>query len=217
MFAVLYGLFTKWMGRAVDQYAIYLLVGIVGWNFFQKATTYGMTSLRRGRALVLNYRFPREIVVLSAVAAVCWSSLMETTVLLVFAAALGRPPHWTWAFLPGIAAALALLTAGTSLVLAVLSVEFEDMDRIWEVLVFAAFYLTPIFYPMQIISEGRRAVLRFNPLTQIIAAARSCLIEHATPDLRVLGLLLGLAAALCAVGVAAVRRREHRIADRLMV
>src|SRR3989338_11260350 len=65
IFAVLYGLFSKWVGKFVDGYVVYLLVGLVLWNFFQKATTYALGSFRRFRGTVLNYRFPREIVVLS--------------------------------------------------------------------------------------------------------------------------------------------------------
>ncbi|MFA6092707.1 MAG: ABC transporter permease [Elusimicrobiota bacterium] len=217
MFAVLYALFIKWMGKFVDQYAAYLLIGLVVWNFFQKGTSVAVGSLRRSHSLIVNYRFPREIIVLSNVAAVAWSSLLEFCVLLLVIMPMGVTPRWSWLFLPVPALILALLTTGLSLLLAVLAVEYLDMDRIWEVAVSALFYLTPIFYPLSIIGEDKRAWLLWNPLTQVVMAFRECLISGMPADKGVLALLL-LGAGFCAVcGVLLLRRLEYRIADKVLV
>lgn len=217
MFMVLYGLFSKWVGKFVGDYMVYLLVGLVLWNFFQKATIYALSSFRRFRGTVLNYRFPREIVVFASVGAVVWSSTMELCVLMAVVTALGHRPHAAWLFLPALLVLECVLVVGIGLFLAVWSVEYQDLERIWDVLTSALFYLTPIFYPLEIISADKRFLLDYNPLARIIGAFRACVISGAAPDPAVFLVLLAGGLALCAAGVALLRRRQYALADKLLV
>lgn len=216
MFAVLYGLFSKWVGRRVEDYMEYLLIGLVLWNFFSKGTAYALGSFRRFRGTVLNYRFPREIVVFASTGAVLWSSLMEMCVLLAVLLGLGQRPNPAWLLLPAIFLLELLLVVGVGLFLAVLSVEYQDVERIWEVLTSALFYLTPIFYPLDIISPEKRRLLDFNPLARILGAFRGAVAGRA-PDPAVCLLLLAGGAVLCAAGVALLRLRQYALADELLV
>ncbi len=217
MFAVLYALFVKWMGKFVDTYAVYLLVGLVAWNFFQKSTSYALGSFRRFRAQVLNYRFPREIVVYSAVGAVVWSSAMEFCVLVPVLFALGQSLRWTWLLLPAVFALELLLATALGLFLAVCAVEFEDLERIWDVLTSALFYLTPVFYPLSIVSPRYQDLMRLNPLLHILQMFRDCIIAGRPPSAGVFLVLLLLGAAGVAAGLALLRRLEFRLADKLAV
>lgn len=215
MFAVLYGLFIKWLGRFVEGYGAYLLVGLVMWNHFQRSSTYALGSLRRYRGLVLNYRFPRELVVFAAVAAVTWSTLLELAVLLPFLSAMGAPPTWSWLLLPVALAAQTALALGVGLVLAPLSALYQDVERIWDVASSALFYLTPVFYPLSVVAEPTRRLLLFSPLAQTLGAARGCLIEGRLPGPGAWA-AAALGAVAFALGLAAMRRLEPRAADRLL-
>lgn len=217
MFAVLYGLFSKWVGRFVDAYVVYLLIGLVLWNFFQKGTAAALSSLRRARGTVLNYRFPREIVVFSAVGAVLWSSLLETAVLIAALLALGARPNAAWLLLPALVALELLFITGVGLFLAVWGTDFQDLERIWEVLSSAFFYLTPIFYPMSIVGADKRVWLELSPLTWIIEAYRGCVMDGQAPALRGAVAVTLLSLGLVAAGRALLRSREHAIADSLLV
>ena len=217
MFAVLYGLFIHWLGRFVPDYAAYLLIGLVLWNFFARATSYAMTSLRRYQGLLRNYRFPREIPILASVAAVQWSSLLELLVLSAVLAMLGHPPDRRWLELPALLLILLLLVSGLSLFLAVLAAEFQDMERVWEIVSTALFYLTPVFYPLSLIESVKRGWLMLNPLAVILTAARGAALGTPLPSWRALCALLVLGGAACAMGVWTVRRLTFRLADKLMV
>lgn len=217
MFLVLYALFMKWMGRFVDNYAAYLLVGLVFWNFFQRGTAVALSSLRRQAPLLLNYRFPREITVLSSVGAVLWSSLLEMAVLLIVLPFLGVEPRWAWLSLPLVIALEATLVCGAALLLAVLAVEYQDMERIWEVLSAALFYLTPVFYPVSVLRESRQDWVMLSPIAQLIQAARFCLIDGRWPDPAPAAALALSAAVALGAGLFALRRLEPRLADRLIV
>ena len=217
MFTVLYGLFAKWVGKFVDSYVIYLLIGLVLWNFFQKATASALVSFRRLSGTVLNYRFPREIVVFASVGAVLWSSLMELCVLMVVVSALGQAPSAAWVFLPFLLLLEVILALGIGLFLAVWSVEYQDLERIWEILTSALFYLTPVFYPINIISADKQAVLQFNPIAWILASFRGCVVAGRAPNPVAYVLLFLGGLALCAAGTALLRRRQYAIADKLLV
>lgn len=216
MFGVLYTLFIRWMGKFVDQYAAYLLIGLVFWNFFQRATSQGLGSLIRRSALIQNYKVPMEALVLSSVGAVFLSFLLELAVLSGFLLLLGCRPHWVWLFLPVQACAMLLMATGASFFLARVAVDYQDMQRIWDVLCTALFYLTPVFYPLSIITEWKRGWLLINPVTQVLIGTRRCLMEGAAPDLRALAAVLLGATAVVVLGAALLRRAERRIADELM-
>ncbi|MCM2267712.1 MAG: ABC transporter permease [Elusimicrobiales bacterium] len=216
MFAVLYVVFVKWMGHLVENYGAYLLIGLLFWNFFQKSTSSALTSLARRYSILRNFRFPREIVVFSTVAAVLYSFLLETAVLLVFLPFIGVLPKPAWLLLPFIVATLLLLAAGVSLLLPILAAEYRDMERIWEVLMMTMFYVTPVFYPLSVIGEHLRPMLYLNPVTHIIIAARGCLIDGALPNPGALAGVALFSALLFGAGMLALRKFEYRIMDKLM-
>jgi ABC-type polysaccharide/polyol phosphate export permease len=216
MFAVLYALFLKWMGRFVDNYPAYLLIGLVFWSVFQKTTSVALPSLRRQSALILNYRFPREIVVLSSAGAVLWSCLLELVVLLAILPWLGATPRWSWLGVVPLLAIEAAFACGAALILAVLAVEYQDMERVWDVLVTALFYMTPVFYPLAVLQPSRRELVLLSPVARLLEAARGCLIDGRWPPLSAATGLAVASALVLATGLALLRRSEPRLADRLL-
>jgi ABC-type polysaccharide/polyol phosphate export permease len=216
IFVVLYFLFVRWLGKFVDQYAAYLLIGLVLWNFFQRATSMALTSFSRRRSLIKNYRFPREIVLFSTIGSATIPFVVEMGLLLFFIILFGVPPRLTWLFLPAVMAVLLLFVTGISFFLPLISGEYRDMEKIWEVLTMALFYVTPIFYPLSIISEGKRAILLYNPITQLLVAARGCLIDGQVPLWPAFGVPLLEGLLLCAVGFFLIRRYEYHLVDRIM-
>lgn len=213
MFAVLYGLFTKWMGHHTPDYASYLLIGIVEWGFFASATSYGLTSLSRRSGIVLNFRVPRDILVLSAVLSVAISYLCELALMLAFVAAVGAKPSIAWAAVPGLVALQLALVCGVALLLAVLAARHPDVERVWTIFLTAGFFLTPIFYTLDTIAADRRRLLALNPMTQIIELTRGCVMLGHAPPARSMALLALAAATACAAGYGFFRAYRDRIGD----
>ena len=172
MFAVLYGLFVKWLGRAQGDYAVFLLIGLVEWNFFAAATTCALSSLLRRAPLLKSYPLKPELPALAAVLSVYFSHLLELAALALLLAAFGVRPAAAWLWVPVIDLACLALSAGAGLLLAGLFVFFSDLERIWGILLTAGFFLTPVFYPLAVISPEKGALLRLNPLTAVIESAR---------------------------------------------
>lgn len=217
MFLVLYGLFTKWMGNHTTDYASYLLVGIVQYGFFNNGSTVGLSSLGRRRGLLLNFRIPRDIVVLSSVLSVAVSYMLEILLILAFYVALGGRPHATWLLLPVLFALHLVLVAGLAFWLSVPAARYPDCERIWTILLTAGFFLTPIFYTLDTISPLRRKLLMLNPMTHVIEMTRSCLIRGEVPSLSEAGGLALVSAILCALGWAVFKRNELKLSDYLAI
>lgn len=216
MFLVLYVLFTKWLGRHVEDYAAYLLVGLVQWQFFEKATAAGLSSLRRKAALIRNFDFAREIVVAASAGSVFVSYVMELAVMLAFLALLGVAPTAGWLALPLLVLVTAGLVLSVSLALALLSAEFEDLERVWGLLLAAGFYVTPVFYPLHLVSADYHGLMSLNPLLHVLDAWRACLLSGGLADWTPLAAVGAAGAALAAGCLLAFRRWERRIAGRVI-
>jgi ABC-type polysaccharide/polyol phosphate export permease len=216
MFAVMYLLFTKWIGRFVDNYAAYLIVGIVQWQFFEKATQNSIKSLKNKSALIKNFKFPKEIVVLSAVGCVFWSYLLELAVLLAFLLFLGVAPTIFWLSLPALIALHLAFTTGVSLGLSLIAVQYEDFDRIWSIATMAGFYLTPVFYPLSILSPERRSLLSFNPLLHIVEVTRGVLIDGGGAALSGPLIVVSASVLMAAVTLRIFRSEPAWITDRIV-
>jgi ABC-type polysaccharide/polyol phosphate export permease len=216
MFTVLYLVFVKWMGQFVDNYGAYLMIGLLFWNFFRGSTTAALTCLLRRYSIIRNFKFPREIVVFSTLLAILCSFLLELGVLLVFLPLTGVAPKMSWLLLPGLVGAVLLLTAGISLFLPILAADYRDLERMWDVGTMAMFYVTPVFFPLHVISPKLRDILLLNPVTQILVAARGALIDGRIPNMRSLTGVIIISALLCVAGVLALRRCESHIMDMIM-
>lgn len=213
MFIVLYGLFTKWMGHRVADYPAYLVIGIIQYGFFNNATTYGLDSLRRRSGLLLNFTVEREIIVFSAVLSVAASFLIETAVMLAFAALTGVKPGAAWLAVPVVALVETLLVCGLCLFLSLAAARWHDFPRIWGILTTAGFFLTPIFYSLDTLSADRQRLLWLNPMTHVIEISRACVLGGRWPAFSALAVMTLGGLALLAAGLFLFRSQQRKLAD----
>lgn len=213
LFLILNLLFIKWMGKFVEHYPLYLLVGIVQWNFFASATSYSLSSLIRRAELVKNFTFPREIIVVSSVLTVFLSHLFELLILTAFLLLSGATFTPLFFLVPLIVLVQLILVISISLPLSALCVYYRDIERIWGLIVTAGFFLTPIFYSLSAISEQRRLLLLLNPMTHIITASRSCLIYNNAPNFSLLGIILLLSLLILFIGFKIFRKMQRKFAE----
>jgi len=214
MFAVLYGLFVKWLGRAQGDYAVFLLIGLVEWNFFASATSYSLSSLLRRGPLLKSYPLPLEVPVLASVLSVYFSHLLELAALGAILTVFQCPPSFSWLWVLVVDLAFLALAAGAGLFLAGLFVFFSDLERIWTLALTAGFFLTPVFYPLSVLAPEKGALLGYSPLTAVIESARLAF-SGSAPQPGALGLTALWAAAALAAGFALLRLKRRAIGDAL--
>ncbi len=212
-FFVLYALFTKWMGSRTPNYSSYLLIGIVEYGFFNAATTYGLTSLQRRSGILMNFKVPRELIVLSAGLSVALSFLVELGLMLSFACLTGAAPAASWLWAAPIVAVEVVFVLGLLLSLSIVAARYPDFARIWSIVTNLGFFLTPIFYTLDTISPSRQRLLLLNPMTHFIELTRACVLRGGAPAARDLGGLALLAVAATAAGYAFFKKCEPLLAD----
>lgn len=185
LFAVLYVVFVNFLrfGDDIPHYPIYLLLGVVLWNYFVEVTVNGVTSIVGKGDLMRKLSFPRYVVVIAGSVSALINLAINLLVVLVFVFINGVDLTWNIVWLPLVIIELFVLSLGMSFLLSALYVRFRDINYVWEVLVQAGFYLTPILYPLTMVekfSEFASKFLLLNPMAQIIQDARYTLVTPQT-------------------------------------
>jgi ABC-2 type transport system permease protein len=183
LFLIMYVVFVKFLrlGAGIDHYPIYLLLGLVLWQFFSDMTSQGLESVVDRSDLIRKIRIPRWIIVFSASVAALINLVFNMIVVLIFMFVNKVDLLVTSLWLPLIILELYVLGLGITLFLSAAHVKYRDVKHIWEVVIQGAFYVTPILYPLSLITNVNfQKLLLLNPVAQAIQDARYALVTHDT-------------------------------------
>lgn len=183
MFVILYIVFTKFLkvGEGIPHYPIYLLLGIVLWQFFSDMTNQSLGSVVGRGDLIRKIRIPRWMIVLTSSVSALINLGLNLIVVSIFMI-LNKPSIGLDAlFFPLALAEIYIFAAGLSLFLSAAFVKYRDVSFIWEVILQAGFYLTPLLYPLSLITNVTlQKLLLLNPMAQTIQDARNVLVTNET-------------------------------------
>lgn len=188
LFAILYIVFGNFFkfNESIEHFAIYLLLGIVLWNFFTEATNQGLQAIVSRGDLIRKINFPKYIIVVSGTISALINLVLNMIVIAVFMAINGvEITSYAWLF-PLAVLELYVFALAIAFFLSAAFVKYRDISHIWEVLLQAAFYATPVLYPVSFVlnfSETAAEILLLNPVAQIIQDARYTLVTQKTDTL----------------------------------
>jgi len=183
LFGVLYVVFTKFfkLGDAIPNYPVYLLLGIVIWTFFAEVTGVCMGSIVSKGAIIRKVYFPRIILVVANSLTSFFTFLLNLVTVFVFMSfARIFPPVQNYLFFALVIVELYVFVFGVSLILSSMYVKFRDIAHIWEVVLQALFYGTPILYLLSMIPPAYAKVICLSPVAQVIQDSRYLLITEQT-------------------------------------
>jgi ABC-2 type transport system permease protein len=186
LFVILYIVFVKFLklGNDVPHFPVYLLLGIVIWNFFNEMTVLSLGSIVGRGDLIRKIRIPRWVIVFSSSLSALINLVLNLIVVAVFMAINHVEVQDTALLLPLILLEVYLFALGISLFLSAAFVKFRDISYIWEVAIQAGFYLTPVLYPLSRITNHTFQKLIFlNPMAQTIQDARYVTVTHHEPTI----------------------------------
>jgi ABC-2 type transport system permease protein len=187
LFVILYVVFVKFLklGSGIPHYPVYLLLGIVMWNFFTEMTVQSLGSIVGRGDLIRKIRIPRWIIVFSSSISALINLGLNLVVVAIFMLINHVDIYKTIAFVPLLLAEVYIFALGVSLFLSAAFVKFRDIGYIWEVVLQAGFYLTPILYPLSKIPElTLRKLIFMNPMAQALQDIRYSLVTHETVTIR---------------------------------
>ena len=206
----------------LDSFAIFLVCGLVPWNFFLNGVNAGLGSLVGNGNLIKKVYFPRELLVASTVASVMVTMLIELAVLGVILLIMG---NFVVPWIPVILVLVAIqgvFVLGIALVLSVCNVYFRDVQHLIAIALQALFYICPIVYPISYVPNkatllGMEIPLRdiygLNPLVVFIGAFRDVMYDLRWPPLLDVAYLVLWAGAMLAVGMWVFGRLDRRLAE----
>lgn len=185
LFIILYIVFDKFLklGRDIEHFPVYLLLGIVVWTFFTEATIQGLQSIVSRGDLIRKINFPKYIIVISSSVSALINLLINLVVVFVFMMLNGVDLHWNALLAIPLLVELYVLALGIAFLLSSINVKLRDVGYLWEIFLQAAFYATPIIYPLQMVaaqSEWAAKLLLVNPVAQVIQDMRYVLITDKT-------------------------------------
>jgi ABC-2 type transport system permease protein len=190
MFAILYTVFGFLIKLGtVEHYAVYLLLGIVLWTFFAEATNQGLSSIVSRGDVLRKINVPKYIIVLSTTFSALINLVLNLVIVAVLMAINGVEFHVSALMLPLYIFEIYILALGLAFYLSAVNVKYRDTSHIWEIIMQAAFYATPIIYPLGVIvtkSELAAKLLLMNPVAQAIQGARYSLVTTDTITLTTL-------------------------------
>jgi ABC-2 type transport system permease protein len=175
LFGVYYVVFTQFvdLGTDVPFYAPILLTGIMLYQFFAEATSLAVPSVLTRENLVRKIHFPRIVIPLSVVVTATLNLAVNSIAVAVFIASAGVPVRASWLMIVPVLALLLLLTTGLAMLLSAWFVRYRDVQPIWDVLTTAAFYATPILYPLESVKiDWARELIMYNPLAVVVQQVR---------------------------------------------
>lgn len=184
MFTIMYLVFIRFLrlGGDVPHFAVALLLANVIWSFFSEATSMGMVSIVSRGDLIRKLNFSKEIIVLSAVAGAGINLVINLSVVFIFALFNGVHVQFHALLFPLILVELLVFATGLGFLLSTIYVRFRDFAQIWDVLLQAGLYATPIIYPISFVAnqhETAAKLMMMNPMAQMIQDARFLLIDPA--------------------------------------
>ncbi len=182
LFLILYFVFTKFLkvGDNVPHYPVYLLLGLLFWNFFVEVTIGSVTAIVGKGDLIRKINFPKYVIILAVVIAALINLSLTAVVVIIFMIAGHVTVHLQALLLIPLIFELIIIAVTAAFFLSTAFVRYRDMSYIWEVIIQAAFYATPILYPLSRIPHGFAKILILNPFAQVIQDSRYVLITHST-------------------------------------
>jgi ABC-2 type transport system permease protein len=225
-FGVLWLVFAHLLRTAnqTDDFAIFLLIGILLFTFFIDMVGVMLPSIVEGGSILRRLSFPPILVPLSASVGTFITFLVNLSVIIVFIGIQRVPPSVEWLLVFPLLLELYLFCVGVGLLASALYVRFRDVGQIWQLASQLLFFACAIFYPIGILPVWAQKVAFLNPFVQIMQDVRHVVLGSSGPndltaaDVYGLGgrtIPIALALLIFAGGLALFRRDSPYFAERV--
>lgn len=223
LFVILYFVFAKFLkfGDTIPNYPQYLLLGILLWNYFIEVTSGSVSAIVGKSDLLRKINFPKYVIILAGSFSAFINLLLNFIVLGAFMAYGNIGLSWHAVLILPLIAELFLFSIALAFLLSALFVRYRDVSYIWEVIVQAAFYATPILYALSIVPHNVAKFLILNPMAQIIQDSRYVLITPQTDtiyqiyggNIRIWAIPIGITIVLAIFASTYFRKRSRFFAE----
>jgi len=212
---IFYFIFTWFFDNRIENYALYVLSGLLMWMFFAESSRKGLSLLKSKRYLYENIQINKLDIFHSSIAATLFALLINF--IIYIAASLFFHVEYSWAIImfPFLIIMACAFVFSLSLILALLNVFFEDIDHVWDIALLAIFWTIPLFYPQELLIEKYNFILYINPLSGIVINIREVLMYGQWPSLNILLYNIIFIIILTFVSLLLFKKFHHKSAEKL--
>jgi ABC-type polysaccharide/polyol phosphate export permease len=201
---------------SLPSYPSFVLNGLLAWTFFSQTTTAAMVNLVWGGGLLNRIYMPRVSFAMAAIGTGLVNISLSLVPLVVVMLVTGLPIHWTIIFTPISLLILCAFSLGVGLLISTLAVFFPDITEMYQILMTAWMFLTPIMYPEEILPQAYRALItNLNPMYHMVKLFRIPIYFGRLPSLMELLVPLAIATIALVLGWVVFTRKSDEFAYRI--
>lgn len=210
MMVILTFVFTRVLDNRIPYYPLYVLCGLIPYNFFTLSWVTGTVSITENPSLVK--RIPMQTALLPLVSVLSNTLHLAIQLLLVFALVLwyGLPVTWHYLWLPVIWFLELLFIYGLALASSSLHVVVRDVRYVVESVNLVLFWLVPIFYSFAMVPAAYRSLYEFNPLAALVLATQHVILGHRSPPSTLMWKMTLVSAVFLLLGAFVFSRLKRR-------
>ena len=213
VYAIVFPLILK---SSEPNYVIFLIVGIIPWNFFTTVINQGTTTIVNNGNIIKKVYFPREILPISVVTSGLINFFISCIIILIFIIFGGMSLSLVMLLLPLITLIQYILSLGIIFILSAINVYIRDIEYIVNFIVMMLFYATPILYSSELFANTAfEWIMNINPMAHIINAYRDIFYYQVLPDFSILAIVGIISFVILIVGYQIFKKLEKRFAEEL--
>lgn len=176
--------FSTMFKNRIENFPIYLMCGRLIFEYNSEATKTSMNAVISNSSLIKKIYVPKYVFPLSSSIAALVNMLFSLIALVIVMIATNLTFKWTMLFIWLPMLYVFIFSTGLGLILASANVFFRDTKHLYGVFITLWMYLTPIFYPIESVSEQTQRVIGYNPLYHFIKMFRGMMLEGVMPGLQ---------------------------------
>jgi len=213
--SVLYFVFVKVFKNPQPHFGIFILCGLVPFNFFTLAWSTGTGSLVDNASIMKRVPVPRLVIPVATVLGNCLHLLIQIALLLALTVASGLRVNQYWLWLPFVWGMEILFVCGLALISSAVNVYVRDTRYVVEAANSVLFWMVPVFYPFSIIPARFAEIYKLNPIAALVLALRNILLEGVPPPTSLLVRLCFISLFMLGVGLLVFRHLKEGFYDYL--
>jgi ABC-2 type transport system permease protein len=203
-------------GSSEKGYPAYVLSGLLAWTFFSQTTTAAMTNLVWGGGLLNRIYIPRASFAIAAVGTGLLNLTLGLFPLLIVLLVSEVPLTARVVFIPVSMLLLACFALGVGLLISTIAVYFPDVAEMYQIILTAWMFLTPIIYPEEILHNGPTSILLvINPMSHLVKLYRLPLYYGQLPSIAEVMVAVLLSIGTLALGWFVFTNKSNEFAYRL--
>ena len=197
-----------------DNYVVFIVLGIIPWNFFVTTIAQGTTTILNNAGIIKKVYFPREILPISVATSALVNFLISCIIMFLFVIFGGIGLSHNIIYLPLVIITQYIFSLGIIFITSAIDIYIRDAEYIITFILNMLFYATPILYPSTLFENSSiRWLIDLNPMNHIITAYRHILFDKISPQFMHLFVVFVISLLILLIGIKIFKKLQKGFAE----